>query len=416
MQEAQPQNPAAPYEDWMARFMPVDSSLGEPLYPGPVPAVPFLRYNSLDHHVEGRRQPPGTIHWWTGPIRTDTGEFLMHYVAVTSLVAVLDASDMSGAPPIDNGTLVAGVDSSTLAVEAPQAVGAVGIAYSTRSLTKSLQQIDLRGGRLFLSRALGGLLVLANQGRLFVPAEGAEDPLTITAEQSDDPIIAAAARHLRQTFSEGNDTWEAHDGVQQKHRHHAMAAGLCWEKYEATCEGKVYGGDNSNLCMVAVLLVPRDAIMGRVDASNDRSLAIVMGVTAAILVLGMAFVYFSTVHVGRMARKKEELEGQVEKQEGEIKSMAEELDAMRALLPRGSQNALDLRTPMEKVHDLLAELAVASGGPGSDALATVQKLLRMPEIHMPIVLQQRMGRGTLESSALPGQPAGQDLQVRSLGA
>eukprot|EP00899_Mesostigma_viride_P003718 jgi/Mesvir1/13347/Mv16861-RA.1 len=162
--------------------------------------------------------------------------------------------------------------------------------------------------------------------------------------------------------------------------------------------------------MVTVLLVPRDAIMGRVDSSQRRSLFIVMGVTGAIGVLGVAFVYFSTVHVDRMARKKKELEGQVEKQEGEIQSMAKELDEMRALLPGPSGKALDLRTPMEKVHDLLAELAGASGGPGSDALSTIQKLLRMPELHMPIVLQQRLGRGAPESTS-SFQSAGQDSQV-----
>eukprot|EP00899_Mesostigma_viride_P002491 jgi/Mesvir1/12242/Mv00460-RA.2 len=413
--EAQPQNPAAPYEDWTARFMPVDPFLGEPLYPGPVPAVPFIRFNSLDHHMQALRQPPGTIHWWTGPIRAYTGEFLMHYIASTVLVSTVNAASTNESSPC--------IDNSTLTTGPLQVIGIVGMAYSTRSLTESLQQLDLQGGRLFLSRAEGGTLVIANQGRLFICAEGAENPRTITAERSDDPIIAAGAGHLRRVFSGANDTERAVNATrgEQEDASHAAAAGLCWEDYQATifidgrpwylhCKGMVVGGANSRLSMVAVLLIPRNAIMGRVDSSRQHSLFIVIGVTGAIGVLGVAFVYFSTVHVDRMARKKKDLEGQVEKQEGEIQSMADELDAMRELLPRGSRNAIDLRTPMEKVHDLLAELADATGAPGSGALATIQKLLRMPELHMPIVLQQQMGRGSLESAS-PRRQAGRDSQV-----
>eukprot|EP00899_Mesostigma_viride_P005218 jgi/Mesvir1/14698/Mv05355-RA.1 len=413
--EAQPQNPAAPYVDWTARFMPVDPSLGEPLYPGSVPSVPFIPYNRMDHHVQALRQRPGTIHWWTGPILADTGEFLMHYIASCVLVSTVNAASANESSPVDDSMLTTGP---------PQVIGTVQMAYSTRSLTESFQQLNLRGGRLFLSRAKGGMLVVANQGRLFIPAEGAEGPLTITAEQSDDPIIAAAAHHLRRVFSGDVDTERVFNATEggQDDAALAAAAGLCWEGYRATvsidgrpwylhCQGLVYGGAKSRLCMVAVLVVPRDAIMGHVDSSQRRSLFIVMGVTGAIGVLGMAFVYFSTVHVGRIAHKKKELEGQVEKQEGEIQSMAKELDEMRALLPGDSGKALDLRTPMEKVHDLLGELADASGGPGSDVLAAIQQLLRMPELHMPIVLQQRMRGGALGSTSLPGEPIGQDSQV-----
>eukprot|EP00899_Mesostigma_viride_P003719 jgi/Mesvir1/13348/Mv16862-RA.1 len=171
--EAQPQNPAAPYDDWTARFVPVDPSLGEPLYPGPVPTVPFIPYNRLGHHVQALRQSPGTIQWWTGPIRADTGEFLMHYIASCVLVSTVDAAGANESSSIDD---------STLTTAPPQVIGVVGMAYSTRSLQESFQRLDLRGGRLFLSRAQGGVLVVANQGRLFIPAEGAEDPVAITAE------------------------------------------------------------------------------------------------------------------------------------------------------------------------------------------------------------------------------------------
>eukprot|EP00899_Mesostigma_viride_P009844 jgi/Mesvir1/18861/Mv10515-RA.1 len=333
--EAQPQNPAAPFEGWTARFMPVDAVLGEPLYPGPVPAVPFVRFTSLDHHVQAHKQPPGTIHWWTGPIRrTDTGEFLMHYIASSVLVTTANAASANDSSPC--------IDNSTLTTGPPQVIGTVGMAYSTRSLSESFQQLNLRGGRLFLSRAEGGMLVIASQGRLFIRAEGAEIPHTITAELSDDPIIAAAARHLLIEFSGTNDPERAVNAArgEQEDAAHAAAAGLCWEAYQAT----------------------------------------------------------------------KDLEVQVEKQEGEIQNMAEELNAMVELLPRGSRNAIDLRTPMEKVHDLLAGLADASGAPRSGTLATIQKLLRMPELHMPMVLQRQMGRGTLESGS-PRQQAGQDSQV-----
>eukprot|EP00899_Mesostigma_viride_P006821 jgi/Mesvir1/1613/Mv05055-RA.1 len=385
--EAQPRNLAAPFQDWTARFMPVDPVLGEPLYPGPVPAAPFPPYNRMAYRMQALRQPPRTIFWWTGPFREETGEFFMHYICTCVLVATVNATGVNESSPVDD---------SMPATEAPQVIGIVE----------------------------GGMVVIANQGRLFIPAEGAATPRTITAEQSDDPVIAAAARHLRTVFSR-NDTERVVNatGGGQEDAAHAAAAGLCWEEYKATilidgrrwylhCKGTVYGSANSPLSMVAVLLVPYDAIMGRVDSSKHSSLLIVMGVAGAIGVLGVAFVYLSTVNVVRMARKKKELEGQVEKQEGEIQSMAKELDEMRALMPGGAEKALDLRTPMEKVHDLLAELADASGGPGSDALATIQKLLRMPELHMPIVLQQQMGKGTLEStSTLPGEPAGPDSHV-----
>eukprot|EP00899_Mesostigma_viride_P009846 jgi/Mesvir1/18863/Mv10515-RA.3 len=396
--------------------MPVDAVLGEPLYPGPVPAVPFVRFTSLDHHVQAHKQPPGTIHWWTGPIRrTDTGEFLMHYIASSVLVTTANAASANDSSPC--------IDNSTLTTGPPQVIGTVGMAYSTRSLSESFQQLNLRGGRLFLSRAEGGMLVIASQGRLFIRAEGAEIPHTITAELSDDPIIAAAARHLLIEFSGTNDPERAVNAArgEQEDAAHAAAAGLCWEAYQATifidgipwylhCKGIVFGNANSRLAMVAVLLIPRNAIMGRVDSSQKHSLFIIVGVTSTIGVLGVAFVYFSTIHVDRMARKKKDLEVQVEKQEGEIQNMAEELNAMVELLPRGSRNAIDLRTPMEKVHDLLAGLADASGAPRSGTLATIQKLLRMPELHMPMVLQRQMGRGTLESGS-PRQQAGQDSQV-----
>eukprot|EP00899_Mesostigma_viride_P013796 jgi/Mesvir1/22417/Mv17897-RA.1 len=413
--EAQPRNPAAPFEDWTARFIPVNPFLGEPLYPGPVPAAPFIPYNRMAYRMQALRQPPRTIFWWIGPFRADTGEFFMHYISTCVLVSTVNAAGVNESSPVDD---------STPATGAPQVIGIVGMAYSTRSLQESFQQLNLRGGRLFLLRAEGGMVVIANKGRLFIPAEGAATPLTIMAEQSDDPVIAAAARHLRRVFSGAHTERVVNTtGGEQGYAAHAAAAGLCWEDYEALilidgrrwylhCKGTVYGGANSPLPMVAVLLVPRDAIMGRIDSTQQHSLAIAMGVTCALGVVGMVFVYLSTVHVGRMERKKKELEGQVENQDGKINTMAKELYAMRALMQDGSGKTLDLRTPIEKVHDLLAELADASEGPGCDAVAAIQQLLRMPELHLPIVLQQQMGKGTLKStSTLPGQPAEQDSQV-----
>eukprot|EP00899_Mesostigma_viride_P022760 jgi/Mesvir1/3669/Mv14961-RA.1 len=416
--EAEPQDLASPFGDWKARYIPIDPALGEPLSNGPFPEAPFLTYNVLDHHVAARRQPPRTVYWWTGPIRVATGEFLMHYIAACALlsnVSVYGSGMNESSAPVDNGTSVT--------IVPPRVIGAVGMAYTTRSLTDPFQGLELRGGRLFLSQTVGGVLLVANHGRLFTPAEGGADPQTITAEQSDDPIIAAAARHLRQTFAVANATGSPFNvsGSEQAYASHAAAAGLCWESYDTTisidgqqwylkCQGKVYGSARTRLSMVGVLLIPRDAIMGRVDRSQHRSLAIMIGVTVAIAVLGVAFVCASTAHVGRMAKRKEQLEGQVQQQEGEIQSMAKELDEMRALLPGGLNRLLDMRTPMETVHDLLAELAGASAGPGSQALATIQRLLRMPELHMPIVLQQRMGRTALDLQS-PGQVVGEDTQV-----
>eukprot|EP00899_Mesostigma_viride_P019341 jgi/Mesvir1/27408/Mv07207-RA.3 len=311
--------------------------------------------------------------------------------------------------------------------------GLLTLAYSTRSLSEALRRLKLRGGRVFFSRPGVGTMVIANQGRLFYTGEGPGQMWPTPATSSDDPVIHAAAEHLTEEFMIPRGFVQEFWGdqppvVMSEDELNARASGLCWQSYGATisvngrrwylyCEGKVYGGPAGRLPLVGVLLIPRDAIMGRVDHSQRRSLSIIAGVTVAIVVLGMAFVYFSTVHVGRIARKKEELEGQVERQEGEIKSMVQELDEMRALLPQGPGHVLDMRTPMEKVHDLLGELTEGhANGPEAKVLATIQRLLRMPEPHVPLALQKRLGirQGTGPSGAAP-QGAGvlddDDVQI-----
>eukprot|EP00899_Mesostigma_viride_P019339 jgi/Mesvir1/27406/Mv07206-RA.1 len=350
--EAHPESPALPYENWTAQTLPVDPLLGEPLNQS-VPIEPVDPYNLQQYHSVGIRKPAGSVN-------------------------------------------------------------------CTRSLSEALRRLKLRGGRVFFSRPMFGTMVIANQGRLFYTGEGPGEMWPTPATSSDDPVIHAAALHLREAFMIPRDFVVEFWGdqapvVMSEDELNARDVGLCWKSYGATilvdgrrwylyCEGKVYGGPAGRLPLVGVLLIPRDAIMGRVDHSQRRSLSIIIGVTVAIVVLGMAFVYFSTVHVGRIARKKEELEGQVERQEGEIKSMVQELDEMRALLPKGPGHVLDMRTPMERVHDLLGELTEGhANGPEAKALATIQRLLRMPEPHVPLALQKRLGirEGTGPSGAAP---------------
>eukprot|EP00899_Mesostigma_viride_P000715 jgi/Mesvir1/10644/Mv13740-RA.1 len=314
--------------------------------------------------------------------------------------------------------------------EGYRAVGMAGVGQGIESLKYLFSEMDLQGGRLFCSSVSDGNLVIASAGNLFKVLEGVLGPPSmISADESSDEAIAAAGRHLRERFraaaatrhnKEQREGKEGKNGVGAANAASAARVGLCWDEYQAMihvdgrpwylhCRGRMYGGERAPLPLVGVLLMPRDRIMGSVDASKQRTLVIVMGVSVAIAVFGILAVFLSTVTVGRLAEDNEALEEAVEQQEGEIAIMARELDAMRALLPGATGHMLDMRTPMQMVHDLLSELTEETAVPGPHVLIKIQNLLKMPEPHLPILLQQCSLRSQGPSepgSPLPGQRAG----------
>eukprot|EP00899_Mesostigma_viride_P009377 jgi/Mesvir1/18440/Mv14301-RA.1 len=413
--QAKPTNPDLPFGTWSGKVLPVDPIQGEPLIDAAsVPEVPVTSFPQQPFYAPTLKATPGTISWWIGTAATDNDPITMAYIANTLLWVASDSNGTTeAASPEPTGT------SSSTGGSGYRVIGMTGVGQSARSVTQFLSTLDLSGGRLFYSLARDGMMAFASKGKTLHVVNGTAT--TGRAEMSDDPIIRAAAQHLRAAFppipasargkAAGNEGGDEEDDAA-----FAARSGLCWDEYDALihlggqrwylkCQGKVYGGTEGRLAMVGVLLVPRNAIMGAIDNIRDRCQAIVLGIMAAIAVLGVLGVYLSTIYVALLAVAKRALEGHVEKQEEKIQSMAKELDMVRSLLPGGSTHALDMRTPMETLHDLLGDLAQGKALPTNETVATIQRMLKMPEPHLPILLQQSLGqRGDSHSPgpAVPG--------------
>eukprot|EP00899_Mesostigma_viride_P003309 jgi/Mesvir1/1297/Mv03762-RA.2 len=394
---AQPVDPSSPQGNWSGTIVPVDPELGEPLELEGVPVHSFTIASIQPSYLSGLKTPPGNVSWRLGGELLQRGDAVMVYFASSVLGLISDPRRVS------NGTLVGhSGDLSPGTVPGLTPLGMAGISQSIASLSTFLGTLDFKDERIFFCQAKDGAMVVANRGNVTGHVGGAAFPSTVTAEMSDDPIIRAAARHLRAAFSvllaSANETLGDYGGLDENT---VMAArsGLCWGQYSKLlyiagrpwylrCEGKLYGGQEGRLAMVEVLLVPKDSVMGPIDDKKDDSVYIVLAVALCICIVGVAGVFIATVYVDHMAVAKRALEGQAEKQQGEIQVMARELDAARAMFPGGLMHALDMRTPMEMLHDILGDLAAQGAIPGPEALLRIQALLDMPEPHMPVLLQQ----------------------------
>eukprot|EP00899_Mesostigma_viride_P029154 jgi/Mesvir1/9423/Mv01523-RA.2 len=420
---------------WVGAIAPADPELGTWTVPeANVPFVPISSVTQLPYFRDGLTQPRGVVGWWTGLLPTGSAANAMVYAAMTSLTVVNEGANQTGDAASANGTSTLpspALANGTSGARNSTVIGVVGMTKSTNSLHSFLSRMDatLHGGRLFFSLVKDGMLVIANEGQLSreVPGSASNDgkPLraAITADLSDDPVIAAAGKHLRAAFSVAGPVIGKRNSLQgiagngSEDTELALAAaqaGLCWYDYDTVitvggkrwylhCHGSVYGGSRGRLPMVGVMLLPRKIIMGAVDHTKHRLLVIVLAVTLSIAVLGVLGVYISTLKIKQMAKEAKALENEVEKQEGEMEKMAKELDHMRALLPSGTSGrvSMDMRTPMETINDLLSELSAQNKVPTSETLNVIQSLLKMPELHMPVVLQDALANHSGGSSSGP---------------
>eukprot|EP00899_Mesostigma_viride_P009382 jgi/Mesvir1/18445/Mv14303-RA.6 len=399
--QAKPVDPDLPYGNWSVRVIPVDPVLGEPMGPQTVPERPFLTLPAQPAFRAGLKVPPGTISWSLGLQLLKTGETPMHYSATGPLMLTDEGQPGLGGRGLESNS------SSTAGSEGFKAIGVTGVVQSMQSVSGGAGSSHFEGGCVFFSRASDGEMVFASKGSLLKQADGVEVPSPLTAEMSDDPIIRAAAQHLRAAFplipASAAPGDVSSGGVPDDHASAAARSGLCWERYfklididgqlwYLNCAGRVYGGTEGQLAFVGVHLVPRQSIMGPIAEEKHRASLTVVGVAGAIAIIGVVGVLIVTVFVDQMAATKQALEGKAEKQEGKIQNMAKELDMVRSLLSGGSAHALDMRTPMEMLHDLLGELTEKNTLPSPEALLQIQALLKMPEPHLPILLQQSLGQ------------------------
>eukprot|EP00899_Mesostigma_viride_P003287 jgi/Mesvir1/1295/Mv03761-RA.4 len=415
MQGKPVEDPALASGNLSGTILPVEPLFGQPL--GDVdtaPRVALAPFTQEPLYAPTMGGAPGDMFWWVGPTLDKDGGVVMSFMASAPLWVSSDSAN-GGADQLGiNASAVAGGTGLHGRV-----IGVATVGQAAGTLAGFLTTLDLTGSRLFFSVASSGVMVLASKGATWRLVNGSAS--AITADMSDDFVIRAAAMHLREKFgatpvvTRGQERGEDGDEDMQA----ALAAlaaksGLCWRDYDAQidingatwylrCEGRVHGAPHGELAMVGVLLVPRDAIMGDIDAAKRRCINVVLGVVATIAALGVVGVYLSTVYVAILAGAKRALEGLVEKQQGEIQVMTRELDVVRALLPGSRVRSVDLRTPMEALHDLLGDLAQGKARPNSEMIGTIQDMLKMPDPHLPIVLQQSLGMRGASLSTSPTQ-------------
>eukprot|EP00899_Mesostigma_viride_P018656 jgi/Mesvir1/26792/Mv20560-RA.2 len=376
-------------------------------------------------YANAAHAPRGSIRWWVGPLLEERGVSMFFTSGSplelmpaeagwqTDAGVLTDAAGWGTMQELESDTLSAVASGNDTGAAEGVFLGVAGVSQTTSAVNRFLSVLDLRGGKLFFCLANGGAMVVANAGAISktVSYGNLTFPVTIMANESDDIVISSAARHLRDAFPGrvGRDGAGMEPGTGEGQPSDALlaaASGLCWDDYMTTitvhgrkwylqCHGRYYGG-KGRLPMVGVLLIPRSAIMGHIDNEEHKLMRIVLLVALGIAVLGVGGVFVSTVHVRTMALSKQELEKEVEAAEGHIRGLTRQLSTMRSsLMLAGGSHVLDMRTPLETVHDLFQDISEGNLVPGPEMLERMQRLLEM-DPHMPLMLQENaLGRESI---------------------
>eukprot|EP00899_Mesostigma_viride_P005521 jgi/Mesvir1/14970/Mv14633-RA.1 len=474
-----PADPTAPQGTWLSRMFPVDKSSGEPFLDTPLSIKDTPAATSWPWFQAALASPLANVTWslWPswGPcsnlsegipgvemLNTPADELGLHMSQLTMTYLLASSSVPAGSNGADAG---GGGDSGGRVV--------VSAGQRLSEVAGFLRDSPIEGGRMFLLLAGTGELVVASHGARS-PMVADRQPAALSALNSSDPVIAAAARHLAERFQGG----QGGGGLAGT----AADAGLCWELFrdeiqahgrawKLLCRGRVYGR-SAQLPLVAVILTPVAALESIINERRDpapRVLSIWIIILAAVTFLTALATNAPFDGTALYRRLRQNINsagalvgGKIDPQTDDSLTSPKEgprlstsghgggggvkvaaristsihgggggvkaagristssghggvgagkvvplglggaFDTVAAAgmggsegsrmdlasLQHGMEPSIDMRTPLEKLHNILGELSQGVRQPGPEVLSEMAKLLEMPDPHMPAIFQE----------------------------
>eukprot|EP00899_Mesostigma_viride_P013751 jgi/Mesvir1/22377/Mv17872-RA.4 len=235
-------------------------------------------------------------------------------------------------------------------------------------ILQSTSLVQHYGGRMLITVGKNLNMLTASTGTLFLaPAVLGGNPRFISATNSSDDIIRAAATHLNDTYASSIFLEHIKD--------------IIWVHGHGLYYVNSIPMQHEGLQLVVILVVPRESVRGEIDHSYRKGLLIAMGIAMALFVVGGLIMCLSTISLSQfLALQGKKLDHAAAANEALAQRLA--ILTSDTSLESPAWPRVDMGTPLEKLTIIFKSLR--RGHLMTQAqIDEIHELLSSEDLHRP---------------------------------